>query len=273
MGKVEKVIVLSVLFMIAAILVFSLTVDDPLNKSGVVEAGKPDRKPITAPVAGSEVAQAPAGSPTNPTLSAVVTPPAPTSTTAPVAPETTPVTPDATPVAPPQGAVVPPTQPVLPPGALLKKLDGLQDSILPDLKLYTWKEGDDLRRVAQNYYGDWQKFTVLRRSNEGHTDIKPGEKIFVPVFDTAATATVTPSEPAPKTDGAKPKTKDSKKSTKAAAVATGNKVHVVKEGESLWKIAKEELGDGNRWKEIFELNKDVLAKPESVHKGMRLHLP
>ena len=33
-----------------------------------------------------------------------------------------------------------------------------------------------------------------------------------------------------------------------------NKVHVVKDGDTLWSIAEEYLGDGSRYTEIFELN-------------------
>lgn len=281
MGKVEKVIVLSVLFLIALILVVSLTVDDPLNKTRIVEAGAPPARPAAALHEGDAVAQvppqgssigllsAPVG--TQPLVGAPASPapagtPAPTSSPAPVQSPALTVT---EPVA---------TLPSLPPGALLKKLDGLQDSILPDMKLYTWKEGDTYRLIAERYYGNKEKFTVLRRSNEGRTDVKPGQNIFVPVFDTDAYAAV-PIDPAGSTPSAPDanKTPKVKKGADAAAKESpkpsGKKVHVVKEGESLWKIAKEELGSGSRWKEIYEVNKDVLASPEAVHKGIRLRIP
>ena len=60
---------------------------------------------------------------------------------------------------------------------------------------------------------------------------------------------------------------------KGDAKISGKKLHVVASGESLWKIAKSELGDGNRWKEIYDANRDVLDKPESIRKGMRLRIP
>ena len=37
--------------------------------------------------------------------------------------------------------------------------------------------------------------------------------------------------------------------------------------------AKEELGNGGRWKEIYDLNKDKLQTPEAVHKGLELRIP
>ena len=59
----------------------------------------------------------------------------------------------------------------------------------------------------------------------------------------------------------------------AATRASGARTHVVKEGESLWKIAKQELGSGARWNEIYEANRDVLPNPEALHTGQKLRVP
>ncbi len=253
MGKVEKVVVLSVLFLIAIILVVSVTVDDPLDKSGVVEAG--GRKPAPA-----QVAQTPPAAPAQPLLSTQIQPAPVQPAAQPIVPAPVVQPPAAQPVAP---VVAAPAKAGLPPGALLKSLDGLEDSWLPELKLYQWKEGDSWRSIAHHYYGDWQRLDVLKRHNEGRMDVAVGDKVYVPVFaDGRSAAANAPAQPA------------------APAVAAGEKssaapkrLHVVQDGDSLWKIAKKELGDGNRWKDIYDLNRDVLPKPESIKKGMRLRLP
>jgi nucleoid-associated protein YgaU len=291
MGKVEKVIVLSVLFLIALILVVSLTVDDPLDKSRVVEAGAtrghadtPAAPGAAAPgIAGAPAlvaSDAPAGGQSAPgLLSMPITPNPPAN--APTANGQAAPAP-----APEAGAALVPSPPAatmpsgLPAGALLKSSEGLQDSILRDMKLYTWKEGDSYRLIAHKYYGDWNKYTVLRRSNEGRTDVQPGEQIFVPVFDSdpSVAAAPTPAPGTPKTTKPSPGSKKatSKGTAPIAAKAgqpSGKKTHVVKEGESLWKIARAELGDGGRWQEIYELNKDVLPSEKAVHPGQTLRIP
>ena len=38
------------------------------------------------------------------------------------------------------------------------------------------------------------------------------------------------------------------------ADASAGRVYVVQEGDSLWRIADRELGDGHRWREIFAAN-------------------
>lgn len=49
--------------------------------------------------------------------------------------------------------------------------------------------------------------------------------------------------------------------------------YVVKENDNLWRIATEQLGSGNAWLQIKELNKDILKGGDSVLPDMRLRLP
>lgn len=47
----------------------------------------------------------------------------------------------------------------------------------------------------------------------------------------------------------------------------------VKSGDNLWKIAKNQLGNPFRWKEIYELNKDILSNPTLIFPSQQLKLP
>ncbi|MDB5098175.1 MAG: hypothetical protein JWM80_2596 [Cyanobacteria bacterium RYN_339] len=49
--------------------------------------------------------------------------------------------------------------------------------------------------------------------------------------------------------------------------------HTVKPGECLWAIAERELGDGKRWREIYDLNRDLIKHPDLIHPGQVLRLP
>lgn len=50
--------------------------------------------------------------------------------------------------------------------------------------------------------------------------------------------------------------------------------YTVAKGDCLWNIAKKHLGDGSRWKEIYELNKDVIGgNPNLIYPGQTYTLP
>ena len=54
---------------------------------------------------------------------------------------------------------------------------------------------------------------------------------------------------------------------------TQSKHYIVQEGDTLWTIAAEKLGNPSRYKEISELNADVLKNENDLTIGMRLSLP
>jgi len=54
----------------------------------------------------------------------------------------------------------------------------------------------------------------------------------------------------------------------------GTRTYVVQEGDSIYDIARSELGSALRWNEVYQLNRDLLGKhPEYITPGMKLVLP
>jgi nucleoid-associated protein YgaU len=87
----------------------------------------------------------------------------------------------------------------------------------------------------------------------------------------AAARAQAPATPAPASAaGARPVGTTVPASTAPASGAT----YTVRSGDSLSKIAKKQLGDGNRWQEIYALNRDVIgANPDLIKPGQKLRLP
>ena len=59
----------------------------------------------------------------------------------------------------------------------------------------------------------------------------------------------------------------------AATAAPAAKTYTVKSGDTLGKIAKDQLGNANAYMKIFEANKDQLSDPDKIKPGQVLRIP
>ena len=119
--------------------------------------------------------------------------------------------------------------------------------VLPDAtppRTYTVKPGDTLSGIAQDQLGDadrWPEIFVLNRASIRNPDlIFPGQVLILPGD--------TPMDPPPR-------------------------IYIVQSGDTLSSIAREKLGDADRWPEIFALNGDVISNPDRILPGQVLVLP
>jgi nucleoid-associated protein YgaU len=133
----------------------------------------------------------------------------------------------------------------------LKTLAGLADHLFdPTHKVYEAKAGDTFEGLAKRYYGDEKFSALLRRANEGRTGLVAGDQLLLPTHDDGASDA---SGPAPIPEGAR--------------------TYVALEGESLWKIAKKMYGKGHLWERIWEANRDRLQSADFVPEGIELVIP
>ena len=109
---------------------------------------------------------------------------------------------------------------------------------------YTVRSGDTLSRIAQRQLGDagrWPEIFVLNRGILTDPDkIVPGQVLVLPG--------ATPMHPPPR-------------------------LYTVRSGDSLSRIAQEQLGDASRWPEIFDLNREVITDPDRISPDQVLVLP
>ena len=255
MGRVEKIVVLSVMFVVVVIFAVTLNTGD----------SRPDPTipaPVTVGDTNSGISRLAGGLPiagNDEELAAL--PSELTATPGPAGPaasEAAPAVREPTPesAAPPASEresaplltstvdTSEPRSPVRPiriePNWDLKSASELERSVNPMLMLYTCRRGDTFEDLAQRYYGDTAKASLLRQNNEGVNLLTDGMQILVPVRD------------------------DSGPSTTA---------HRVEDGENLWSIAKRFYGRGSRWGEIYEANRSILKSPDSLKVGMTLTIP
>ena len=160
------------------------------------------------------------------------------------------------------------------------------------MKEYTAQAGDSLSRIASRVMGantkaNREAIVKANASLQKNPElIIEGRKYMIP--DSVKTA-AKPSTPADQTPGpipAEASARPAKAKTKAVpvtelvdAIPPGKNEspaggwYVVKENDNLWRIANEQLGSGNAWTQIKDLNKDILKGGETVHVNMRLRLP
>ena len=70
-----------------------------------------------------------------------------------------------------------------------------------------------------------------------------------------------------------PRPKPAKPKAPPAPEAEEVRIYVVQRGDSLSKIAQEVYGDGNRWREIFEANREQIKDPKLIRPGQELRIP
>jgi len=150
-------------------------------------------------------------------------------------------------------------------------------------KIYVVADGDNLALIAKKFYGDEEGnkranimkiFEANRNLLESPDDIQVGQKLIIPALRSSAAA------------------EDKSKSGLASSIfekvksigrehlplkkpnrAMQGKSYTVRDGDSLWRIAAEQLGDGSRYTEVAKLNADILSDEDSLTVGMSLKIP
>jgi nucleoid-associated protein YgaU len=155
---------------------------------------------------------------------------------------------------------------------------GRSKSQLTRAHIYTVQDGDSLASIAKHFYGEElgnkkanveRIFKANRKILKSADQIYVGQKLIVPALTQIAPdkpENVLPAE------GFKPvESIGARHEQKAIKITDKTRYYTVKEGDSLWKIASEQLGDGNRYPELARLNK--LEDEDFLAVGARLKLP
>jgi nucleoid-associated protein YgaU len=61
--------------------------------------------------------------------------------------------------------------------------------------------------------------------------------------------------------------------TAEPAAEPAEQTYTVASGDSLSKIAKKFYGDANKWRRIFDANRDIIKNPDLIHPGQILKIP
>jgi len=150
-------------------------------------------------------------------------------------------------------------------------------------KFYVVSEGDSLASIARKFYGGEEGnkrvnieriFKVNQKVLKSFDEIYPGQKLVIPPL--------TAYQEDKKTDKGIFSGKIFKKvesigqrhlSADGRQAKKQDRFYVVREDDTLWRIAAEQLGSGYRYTEIARINADVLEDQDNLPVGLRLKLP
>lgn len=157
----------------------------------------------------------------------------------------------------------------------------LNKTALP--RIYVVREGDNLAAIAKKFYGSENGnrrinitaiFKANRRLLKSPDQVYVGQKITIPplpvsVADKNKIGSAFSTTMFKKVESTGPRGPATSRRSK---VKPGSR-YVVREGDSLWRIAAEQLGDASRYAEIARLNAGTLDDQDSLTVGMRLKIP
>jgi nucleoid-associated protein YgaU len=139
---------------------------------------------------------------------------------------------------------------------------------------YKVQPGDNYWRISEKLYGTGAYFKALAEHNREHNlrddRLQPGTVIAapeVPVLEKKYASLC------PKSNHKLPGGSRFAQVSSHGRMA-GRRTYKVEAGDTLYDIAKHELGDPSRWGEIYQLNRDLLGEDyDYLPKGLELALP
>lgn len=124
-------------------------------------------------------------------------------------------------------------------------------------RVYEVKPGESLSEICQRFYGTAAHTDRLAACNgiDDPDAVRSGSKLLIPLIGQLlgspdSAQVVPPPEP-------------------AAAAAT----YQVQPGDSLTEIASRLLGSATRWRQLYQLNRNVIKDPDHIKVGTVLNLP
>lgn len=162
-----------------------------------------------------------------------------------------------------------------------RRTDGAASSLVQprgdqDAERWVIQAGDTFWTISVRRYGAGRYFRALARWNEkavpDATLMRLGMVVETPRAEVLERTYPELVEAAPSSSAVAVMPGAPKKAG-TFADASGEKFYRVGTSDTLFDISRKTLGRGSRWKEIFELNRDTLSRPDRLSPGMILRLP
>lgn len=148
-------------------------------------------------------------------------------------------------------------------------------AMTPQPMIHYVKAGESLWQIAQQYYDNGEHWRTLAQANSDRVGangaVRQGVRLVVPNKAGLADPPSMEQIIANRVDPTQTRLASSPPT--AGGRQAVNRVIEVEPGDSLSLLAHQHLGSSDRWRELFDANRDKLKKPNAIQIGMKLRLP
>jgi len=140
-------------------------------------------------------------------------------------------------------------------------------------EVYVVARGDTLGHISTKVYGTCRKWKLIQQANSGIDPcaLRVGTPLVIPRDEpTAVAQRDEESDSARAVDTA---LREVRRFVADREVAAPHSPYTVSRGDTLWSISRKHFGTSARWKDIYELNRDALPRPDAMRAGQVIRVP
>ncbi len=131
------------------------------------------------------------------------------------------------------------------------------------------RQGERLWDISLRYYGEGRHWRRIKQANAdritGEAGIRIGDTLLIPPAPELQTQTRTQTQ----TERQPQRQADAQRTADRGS----GRQYRISANDTLWSIAERELGDATRWRELYELNRNVITEPALLPVGREIRLP
>lgn len=148
--------------------------------------------------------------------------------------------------------------------------EGLEKVKKSNMETYGNENGPTPESLYEKY-GSWQ--TVLEKALSSNPGMDACLGMYDDYYDTYDLEERSLAAGSAESSDDKPAVDEAAEAEEKEAGDTSVQTYTVVSGDSLWNIAQDKYGDGEKWRVIYDANKDAIRDPGLIFPGQELEIP